>query len=414
MNLFAKAAKRVGGFGASVITTGAANILTVPFVIAHTGANGWGSVAVGQSLGSIVGIFTLLGWIQTGPTAVARANELVRGRYFTESAYIRGISLAVTVPICALGVLVLETEYRVATFASAVGMLAINLGATWFYIGEGNPRGLFIFDALPRALGIAAGTIAVVNGAGVNVYSALVLLGAFVAAAVSAADVWSRYGAGGFRAMGPRSIGATLVRQRHGIGTALLSSAYLSAPVLVLQSLVPASVPSFALADKLKQQALTAYRPVSQALQGWTPKAGDDELHHRVEKAFRVIMVMGLIGALVFIGSFPWVSRVLGAGEVSATLGLGIPMGIAFGMNIWSLSLGVACLLPLRLEKHITGSAAIGLIITAALIVPLTLAFSGVGTASAVAVGQVSVATYQVFVLRRTLRGRAVRDVVHN
>lgn len=412
MNLLVRGLGRVGGFGASVVVTGLANLITVPFVISHTGAGGWASVAVGQSLGSIVGIFTLLGWLQTGPTVVAQSKAACRGQYFAESAYVRVLSLLVTVPICAAASLLLSTESRVATFLSAAGMLAINLGASWFFIGEGNPRGLFIFDAIPRCLGILAGTLAIIRGGGVILYTALVLLGALVAAAISGFDVISRYGKGDFRGMRPRVIGATLLRQRHGIGTALLSSAYLSAPILVLQSLVPGGVPSFALADKIKQQALTAYRPISQAFQGWTPKGGVDVVQERVRKAFWTVMLLGVSGGTLFVVAFPWISRVLGAGEVEASLGLGITMGVAFGMNIWSLTLGVACLVPLGLERHITISAAIGLGATAALIVPLSLSFSGVGAASAVAVGQTCVALYQIFVLSRHFRIEGVYEIV--
>lgn len=207
-----------------------------------------------------------------------------------------------------------------------------------------------------------------------------------------------------------RSLKQILVGQRHGIGTALLSTAYLQAPLLVLQSIAPSSVPAYALADKIKQQSLTMYKPISQVVQGWTPSAGEEMIFDRVKKAQKFIVAFAFLGFGAFSLLLPLASSVL-ASSIDVDYALVIPFSVALGVNILSFTVGVGCLLPLCLERHITISAALGMSLIGLAIVPAIVLGGGVGAAWAVAISQSVVAIYQLVILNRKLhaiRGAAV------
>ncbi|WP_213576698.1 hypothetical protein [Rhodococcus sp. USK13] len=374
--------------------------MSIPFIIVHAGADGWAAVAVGQSLGAITGIFTLLGWGQSGPTDVAQRGDTDRGRYFFNSLYVRSLSMVFTVPVTAMGSIFLDTAAPAATMLAACAILVINLGANWFYVGESNPRGLLFFDAVPRSISIIVATVALGLGASLVVYSVIVVLGSASAVLLSTFDIKRRYGRVPFRQLRARELLVILRRQRHGIGTALLSAVYLSLPLLVVQALVPSTAAYYALADKLKQQALTMYRPISQTVQGWTPKGSPSLVIQRVRKAYLLTLMTGLLGGVVFGVSISFASDIFSGGDLPIGFLLGVPIAIAFGANIVSLTTGVACLLPLKLERHITISAAIGTCVAVSAIYPLVSAFAELGAAWTVAGSQLCVAAYQSVILR--------------
>lgn len=397
-------AKRLGGFTASVVVSGVVSLATVPFVVVYAGTDSWAAVAVGQSLGAIVGIFTLLGWVQNGPTEVARASAADRGSYFARSVYVRCLSLVVTVPVVVVASLLLGTAHVGLCVLSALTILVMNLGGSWFFVGEGNPFGLFFFETLPKAVGVAAGTVALALGAAPVVYGWLGLAGAVCAVAVSWIDVFRRNPRDGYVRPSVRGVVRIVTAQKHGIGTAVLSAVYLSAPLLIVQSLFAGATATFALADKIKQQAMTAYRPASQVAQGWTPKAGRTEMHRRVQAVAKWILPLALAAMLSFSAFGPVASHLLSGGRIQIGWGMAVAFGIAFGMNIISLTVGVACLVPLGRESAITASATIGLVTFAVSAGPAGLLLGGVGIAWAVAFGQSAVAAYQLAVFTTHMR----------
>jgi hypothetical protein len=410
MGFAKRAAARVGGFSSSVILSGVVNLVTIPFVIAFAGEGAWTSVAVGQSVGALVGILTMLGWAQSGPTDIARRDVGTRGRAYYESVFVRTGTLFVTIPVAYLIARLLGTESVVATFLMASSMVVLNLGASWFYVGEASPSRLLRFDALPRAVGIVAGTAAVVVDADIVTYAAFICAGGIAAMLLSVWDIGKRYGYAGGWLLSPARVQTILSGQKHGLGTAALSAVYLSLPLLIVQVVAPASAATYALADKIRQQALTAYRPLAQTLQGWTPSGGKPLLRSRVQTAWTIALCLGAIGCIGYWLVGPQLSQWLGGGLLSINWSLSIPMGIAFGMNIVSTTTGVACLVALGIEKHITISAAIGTAIAIVSIWPLTQGFGGQGTAWAVAAAQLSVGTYQSIVMWRHLNGMGKGD----
>ncbi len=344
----------------------------------------------------------MFGYWQSGPTHVARRKS-GRGFFYLESLRVRLIFLVpASVLVIAVSFL-LGTASVTATCLMACSYLVINVGAGWFYVGESNPLGLFLFDTLPRVGSIIAATFAISIGLSIVYYTALVLGGSLIAVAVSSVDIFRRYGRRRVDPGPPRRILDILKDQRHGVGTAVLSTAYLQAPMLVLQHMVPSAIPVYALADKVKQQALSAYRPISQVIQGWTPAGGDTSLVPRIRRATWAVLATSLLGSLGFGIALPILSSVLGGNSLSVGVMYIIPFSLAFGMNIISLTVGVACLVPLGLERYVTASAALGTVTILVTIVPFILIGGGVGAAYAVLMSQIAVSLYQLLILRRYL-----------
>ncbi|WP_336881339.1 hypothetical protein [Rhodococcus globerulus] len=345
----------------------------------------------------------MFGYWQSGPTEVARKKS-GRGFFYFESLRVRLIFLVPASLLVFAVSFLLDTVSVTATFLMACSYLVINVGAGWFYVGESNPLGLFLFDTLPRVGSIIAATFAISIGLSIEYYTALVLGGSFVAVAVSSVDIFRRYGRGRLDPEPPRRLLSILKDQRHGVGTAVLSTAYLQAPMLVLQHMVPSAIPVYALADKVKQQALSAYRPVSQVIQGWTPAGSHTSLVPRIRRATWAVLAASILGSVGFGIALPILSSVLGGNSLSVGVMYIVPFSLAFGMSIISLTVGVACLVPLGLERHVTASAALGSATILFTLVPFILIGGGVGAAYAVLVSQMVVALYQLVILRSALR----------
>lgn len=396
----------MGAFGLSSLITGLASLITIPIVISVTGEAGWAAVAVGQALGSIIAVFTTLGWLQAGPADVARSGADLAGKLYRDSLVVRGFAYALLLlpawPLSAL----LGTPSVGATYMVALAMMATGIGATWFYVGEKQPYRVLWLDAVPRVLGIASGSIALLFWPSVEVYAALYLLGHLSAALLSATDILRRYPTHCYRLPSPAACRAMLMRHKHGTATALLTSVYGALPLLILQAVSPTGVALFALADRIKQQAVTAYRPVSQAAQGWVPRLKENETVDRARFAASMSLATGALVAITSSVLMGPVSRILGGGEIYVPLTVAIPTSIALGSSVVSLTVGVACLVPLGLEKHITRSAGIGTLVVLILILPASIWLSAVGVACVVAIAQVGVASYQVWSFARYLRRR--------
>lgn len=389
-------AGRLGGFAGAVAMNGVASLATIPFVIAHAGVEEWGSIAVGQSVGSVMSVFALLGWSLTGPAEVARASSSERA-----SLYLRSLVLRSAAALLLLGgsfgiSLALGTSSPIATWLASSSMILIGVGATWFYVGESRPARLLCFDALPRATSIAVATFFITIDGNIVLYSGIILIGTLAAAVASALDIWRRYPSSLplFRDESPLRV---LAGQRHAIATATLTTTYQSAPVAIVQMLTPALVPAFALLDKIRMQTLTAYRPVSQVFQGWVPNTTDTALlHQRAMRVLKTAVLLGAAGAVIMTAAAPTIVAVLGAGKLGVDLPTSIFLGIAFGSAIISITLGPACLIPLGRPGTVTLSALTGTVVTFVALISLGTGASVSLVMAAIAIAQTAVAAVQL------------------
>lgn len=403
MSLATRAAVRVGGFGASVLVTGLVGVATIPLVVRAAGATEWAALAVGQTLGAFLGVLTALGYQQLGPTAVARTPPAGLGRYFVDSLTLRGLTLAVTIPAAlALGRLVSPGGW-VVTAVAAMGVLVVSLGASWFFIGTASPRDLMLYDTLPRAVGTLAGA-ASCSVTGTALPAALGLLGgALAAVTLSAWHVLRRYGRADQTILGS-GLWATARVQFSGLGIAVLSTAYSSLPLLYLSTVIPVAAPTYALADRLKQQAMTAFVPVAQTLQGWVPRAQGSDLYRRARKACVIAAALGIAAAAAFACFATPISAILSGTEVKVGLDLALPLGMAFGMNVATLIIGNAVLIPVGKVRAVLASAAAGMLVVVPTLLLAGAISSDAGVAWAVLLAQSAVLVTQLSQTVKPLR----------
>ena len=76
----------------------------------------------------------------------------------------------------------------------------------------------------------------------------------------------------------------------------LVSSLYVSLPLVTVQALIPAQVPVYAMADRLFKFGSLALAPVQQFLQGWVPEDGPQHIPARCVRAVVIGLAIRLRG----------------------------------------------------------------------------------------------------------------------
>ena len=402
VKFFKRAISRMAGFSASVALSGVVSVASIPFLIAVGGESGWLSIAVGQSVGTVCGLLTSLGYGVTGPSDVAIADKSSRYPLFVDSLYIRIPTLAATIPVAFVVSIYLAPDGQIVAGLSAINWVLLSMGAKWFFVGIGNPRSLLFCDTLPFVVGSVGGIVGSLLSQNLLFFSFSQMSG--ILASIFISSIWirnkylplcasvDRFSVTRFRAQ--------IVDQVPGSLTQLLGSVYILSPLLLLTLIHPGGASSFALGDKLRQQSIQAASPIVQAVQGWTPKGGDAELLRRTSKAAIAALFFGCLSFGVFAVLAPGASGLLGGGAVVLGFDISIPLGIAFGLNVVSFMVGVSCLVPVGGRTAMAQSAAGGAVAALLFVVPLTIIFSAEGTAWGAALVQFIVVSWQFWKFR--------------
>lgn len=405
--------QRIGGFSASVILTGATGLLTIPIVVASAGSEAWASIAVGQAIGVIATVLVGLGFAQLGPTVLARATRSDRAQYYWDSAVLRVLAYVTVIPFVLFASLVLTPDDGPTTVVAALGATAIALSAPWYFIGAADPKAMLLFDAVPRAVGMWAGALATAVTRDGLTMAIAILCGSIASASVSFAVIRHRDGAPATR--GLTQLGGVVKGQLSGIGIGFFSTVYQSMPLLLVSAILPGATASYALGDRIRQQAATAVAPIAQAAQGWVPRASRGGLIGRVRSVRNAALALAVLSTTLFILLAPPISQFLGAGVVSVGLDLSVPLGVTFGLSVATLLIGSACLLPLDRAGAVARSALAGTVAIAVALCMVVLAPSASAVAIATSFAQAAVLISQLWSLRRAMReGGHVDDSVNH
>ena len=396
--------KRLGAFGVSVVITTVVGVLAIPVVIAQAGSDVWGVIALGQSTALLFGVLVSFGWGTTGPAIVAGMPAAERPQMFIDSLVSRFYLFLVTVPLALLTVWLVARESTPVALLACLAYLIPFLGASWFFVGDGRPGRLLLFDTLPVTLGTVFGLVGLTLTGNVYVYLSLQLVMNLVGVTASGLLIRNRSGAV------PRfdfHVGRAVRRlggQRHGVITAGTSSLYVNTPVLVVGAVIPGSLALYAMAEKFFKYGLTAIGPVVQVLQGSIADPDRARQDGRIRVATAIAPVAAALSAAVMALCIPWASRILSAGELQVGFDLSIPMGVVFGAVAISQVVGLACLIPIGEGKALAVSTVLGAAIGIPLILTGALTVGAAGVAWAVAVSELAVAGYQIGVVRSYFR----------
>jgi O-antigen/teichoic acid export membrane protein len=395
--------RRLLSFVASVGLITLVGLIAIPALIATVGAQTWGSLSVLQVLGGIFGVLVAFGWGVTGPSMIAAAPPTERPTILREATVTRVCLYALSALVMiALGSVLLHGDVALAAAGSLTYLLAY-VASPWYFVGEARPDRLFFLNTLPAAAGTAAGLLLAAL-----THSALWFLGAqalgyLLAIVLELAVVLRVPHDGEPLRLGLRRVVETLAAQRHAVTSSLVSTLYVSLPLVAVQALAAPLVPTYAMADRLFKFASVALSPFQQFFQGWVPETGEAHIPERAPKAAQAGLGLGLLGGALVAALSPFASGLLSGGAVHVPLAVSIPLGIAFAAIACSALIGYACLTLLGGIRFVARGSIIAAAIGAPLIVLAAAIPSLPLVASAVALSEVVVAVYQAIILRRLL-----------
>lgn len=321
---------RLAGFTGAPILSALAPFIILPVISRLVGAEGWANFSAGQSIGILGMVGVLFGWGIVGPVRVARAtSQQDRAVILHESIRSRLLTSLIAVPAAAIATyLVCGPDYRIESIAIAVAMTLGGFTPAWFCIGEGNPRGLMIFDAAPKLAASLAGLPIVVSTGQVLWYPALLLLFTVPAFAVHARRTAHADALGDARPRALRSVMRTLVPTAAIDAT---GNAYGSTAIPIATAGLSASDASaFASADRAYRIGTLAVVAVANAFQAWVLDPHAHDVRRRHLGAISAHLALGLLGGAAIAVLGPWATGVLFGADVAAQAVPSALFGIAF------------------------------------------------------------------------------------
>ncbi|PKI92049.1 hypothetical protein CW368_04170 [Actinomycetales bacterium SN12] len=393
------AASRLSGFTISVGVVTLLGVVSMPLLIAALGTSTWGTLALIQTVAQFGGILVAFGWGATGAATVAGIESVGRQRFYRTSLRARALLyLLVLPPVAVLLAVLTRGEIAIAILGAAVYLLP-NLGATWYFTGEGRPLRLLLCDTLPTVVGAVAGIVGALITGELWVYLVGQGIGYAAAVVIDAAVVLR--GALTDR-VSVIPLRAAISDQVHAVSATLVSGLYVTLPMIAVQAFIPGLQPMYAMADRLFKYASIAFLPIQQFFQSWVPDAGGD-LRRRARVATRAAVSIGAIAGVLIGALSPWASDLLSLGENVVPWGVSVPLGVAFVGIATAAVVGYACLVVVGRVRALAASTLVGALVGAPLILLFAILGSVPAVAWSVAVSELCVAGYQVWALRRAL-----------
>lgn len=399
---------RVGTFALTVGAGTVVGLLAIPVITRVVGADAWAVQVLVQTLATLFGVIVAFGWGTIGPGLVASLSGKDRPQLFLDSLITRSYLLLVAAPLMMIVLAVLRPREALFVSVASAAYLMPFVGASWYFVGEGRPMRLFLFDALPQLLGtvVGVGILTVTTDLTSLVITQLVFN---LFAVVISATVVLRGGAGNLEPnFSLRNSINQMAQQRHGVITAATGSFYVNLPMLVVNALIPAQLASYAIADRLFRFAVTAFSPVLQFVQGWIPDGGPVSTLHRIKRASQLAPVLGIIGGSLLAVAGPWAAQLLVPGPNNFGYNLSIPVGVSFAAVAVSQVIGLACLVPIGKARELANSTLVGALLGVPMIILGAVYLGVTGVVWGMAVSEAAVAAFQARVLRRHLRSPAV------
>jgi O-antigen/teichoic acid export membrane protein len=397
--------RRFGGFTVSLLLSTAVNLLAIPFVISTLGKDVWGELALAQATAALFGIVVAYGWGTVGAAMVASRPVAERPQMYADSLVSRGYLFMFAAPVMFGLVLTISRIDPAAAAVASVAYVLPFLGASWYFVGQAQPWKLLLFDVFPQSGGIVVGVV--LTSFMQNAYVFVLSLLVFNAVAVVAGALGALKSRGGKAVRTNFAFIPAMKRlrdQRHGVVAAGTGSLNSNSPLLVVNLVVPSALPQYAMADKLFRFAVAGFGPVLQVIQGWIPEAGVVASRGRIRTVARLAPVAGAGAGSLLAALTPWASSLFSNGSIVVGPELSMPFGLILAGVIVAQIVGLACLIPLGKGAALARSTAIGAIVNIPLMFLLGTTLGAPGIAWAVGLAELVVATYQLLVVRQSLR----------
>jgi len=372
---------RFAGFTGAPILSALAPFIILPVITRVVGPEGWANFATGQSIGLLGMVIVLFGWGVAGPVRVARSHSNIeRSIILRESIRSRVLTSVIAVPLAGVvTALISGPSYRIESILIAIAMALGGFSPAWFCIGQGNPRALMAFDAIPKLLasGIA---LPIVAFTGQVIWYPILLVLCTMPAVVAHAKL-TFHAEDSAPRRGVLTVLRTLVPtatidatgNAYGATAIPIATAGLSAP----------DASAFASADRVYRIGIMAVIAFGNAFQAWVlePAATDRRTRHLI--AIAAHAALGLIGGAAIALLGPWATALLFGPAVAAE---SLPCAL-FGLAFFFISTATPLIRNLLIPEH-RYRTVLAATITAA-IAGLTTMIVGAtaGSASVIALG---------------------------
>lgn len=381
-------------------------MLAIPVLIGAVGAEVWAQLAVIQVLAGVFGVVVAFGWGATGPSMIAAAPRDERPGIFRVSFSARLTLYAVAAPTMIVVSLLLTRGDVALSVLGTIAYLLPYVASPWYFVGQAQPGRLFVLNTIPAVVGTLLGLVAAWLTSSIAAFLLVQALGYLTAIILERRSILATLPAGEHPPYRLRSVLTLLGTQRHAVTGSLVSSLYVSLPLVTVQALIPAQVPVYAMADRLFKFGSLALAPVQQFLQGWVPEDGPQHIPARCVRAVAIGLAFGFVGGSLIAGLSPLAADLLSGGAVLVPFSLSIPLGVAFLFVSGSAIAGYACLILLGQVRHVAIASIMAAAIGAPLIVLSAWLHSLELIAWSVALSEFVVTVYQLVILRLTLLGR--------
>lgn len=367
---------RLGPFAINTLLVFISGIVSVPFVIYFAGPSSWAGIAVCQAIAGLGGVIVSYGFMATGPTRIAMARPDERPTIYWNSLQLRLIMFGLVAPVAAICSAAISGLDAVTSVLATSAYLVQALGAFWYFVGDGRPWRVILFDTAPRIGGIALGILALAAGGSIALYALAILLGTSSSVGVSTWRVLRGEALARLTLTGLRSEAR---RQRSGMVASSTGAIYANSPMLIVTLLAGSSLESFALAFKIYQYGAAAVQPAVQAAQAWVPSG--QEVPRRARRMALMATSLGLAVPAVALIIYGPLSSILSRGAIALDRGTAVALAICLGAFAMNQIVGLACLPAVDRTRTLAGASSLAMFLGIPSMAIAALAFGAFGVA---------------------------------
>lgn len=393
--------RRFAGFAAIPALSMLSTLLLLPLISSRFGPDGWTSVAVGQSIGAILGVFAALAWPVVGSQMIAGSDASRRRVIFADSLKSRTAALVAVLPV-GVGVCLALVDSHVATAVLFVVAVAMNgLTASWYFAGTGEPGKLLRNEAAVRLLGYGVSVAFIAAGADLWSYGAITLTAGVGMTLMNYGSVI------GWQSSSVWSCSASvrsLVREQFvgGVSRVIASASMYSGSIIVAW-IAPAALPLYSAIDQVQKSLVNATASFPQAMAWWVGSSSDQKARfRRVRTCYRLAAILGLVLFVSWSLVGVWVVGRLFSARVEVPILLNVTSAAAIAVIAVTQAVGLLVLVPLGLHRILYSATVVSSLIGVGGIIGGSYLFGAYGAIAGVLLSfVVLLAIYSVAYFRR-------------
>lgn len=251
----------LGAIGGNLVA-----IFSIPILFRTLGGSLWGDLIVAQSIGMILAIFIDLGYSNFAPARISQLDNFERDRFYSKSARHRMWVFSSSVICIALSEILGLTHFSIAQLTIILAYASQGLSSSWLLVSRNDARGYFTKITLPRAIFPLSGSVLTIFWSSGLLYGLFVLAGSVVSLTFNNRSLYLRQQVAEVRPQIDNCRVQGFVR--YDLLNSVLNNLLLQLPVLLVATLSPTLLISFALADKIIKALAGLTWPVIALFQG--------------------------------------------------------------------------------------------------------------------------------------------------